>query len=76
MDSKSNRRKMIPTHHTALQTSVIAACLAFGSAANAALTFNFDFTDNTPGIGFLDPISGGARQQALFTAASLFGTCQ
>lgn len=59
--------------------AAIATLSALETAASAAgLTFNFDFSQNTPGSGFLDPTTGAQRQAALVEAgnrfSNLFGT--
>lgn len=51
---------------------LLAGGLVFGSSANAALTFTYDYSDNDAGVGFLDPTYGAARQAALVTAGTLF----
>lgn len=57
--------------------AIIGAFLALSfftlPIANAAITFEFDYSDNDPGVGFLDVNFGQARQNALTEAANLFG---
>ncbi len=56
-----------------LYVATIAMCLS--TFANAQLiTFTFDYSSNTAGVGFLNPISGAARQAALTTAGQKFST--
>jgi len=43
-----------------------------GTASRADLMFTFDYSGNTAGVGFLDPLDGAARQTALTTAGNLF----
>ena len=61
-----------------LHASLIAGSLIFASAARAQLSFSFDYSTNTPGVGFDDPTTGAARKAALETAATgfsaMFGT--
>lgn len=58
---------------TSVIAGVIAGVLAFSSTAQAGpITFTFDYSGNTAGVGFLDPATGAARQAALTTAANLF----
>lgn len=52
--------------------SLVASCLAFSSAAQANISFTFDYSGNTAGVGFLDATNGAARQAALTTAGTLF----
>ena len=53
---------------------VLAACLVFGGSANAGLIFTFDYSGNTPDVGFLDPVQGAARRAALDTSGNLFSS--
>ena len=50
----------------------LASCLIFGTPASAAIMFAYDYSENTPGVGFLDATDGAARQAALTTAGNLF----
>ena len=52
--------------------TAIAALSALETATNAAIVFTYDYSGNTPGVGFLDPVSGQARRDALVTAGNLF----
>ncbi len=49
-----------------------ACAVSTGASCHAALVFTFDYSGNTPGVGFLDPVTGAARQNALSTAGTLF----
>ena len=57
---------------------MLAGGLALGTTAHAALTFTFDYSANTPGVGFNDADTGAARRAALETAgtrfSAMFGT--
>ncbi|MEO8248831.1 MAG: PEP-CTERM sorting domain-containing protein [Burkholderiales bacterium] len=55
-------------------TGLLAGSLVSANTANASLAFTFDYSGNTAGVGFLDPVSGAARQTALTTAGNLFST--
>ncbi len=55
---------------TIIAASVLAASIAMPAQAN--LVFNFDYSDNTAGVGFLDATQGAARRDALTTAGNLF----
>lgn len=57
---------------TAISTGLLSVGLAMGSAANASLSFTFDYSNNVAGVGFLDATDGSARQAALTTAGNLF----
>ncbi|MCP5223402.1 MAG: PEP-CTERM sorting domain-containing protein [Zoogloeaceae bacterium] len=57
-----------------LSSGFVAGCLAFGGSANAAISFTFDYSDNTPGLGFLDATYGTDRQNALVTAGNAFSS--
>lgn len=66
-------QKLKPTRRAALHASVLAACLAFGSAANAGITFAFDY--GAAGTNPLyDNALGQTRKDALTTAGSLFSS--
>ena len=52
---------------------LLAAFLAFGSTAQASITFQFDYGADT-GTGFWDPVSGADRKAAVSTAASSFSS--
>ncbi|MEX8495210.1 PEP-CTERM sorting domain-containing protein [Sphaerotilus sp.] len=54
-----------------LTGGLLAGGLSFGSSAQAAITFQFNFLDGA-GTGFNDTTTGASRQSALNTAASLF----
>ena len=41
--------------------------------SHAAILFSFDYSGNTPNVGFLDPANGAARQAALLAAGTQFG---
>lgn len=53
---------------------LVAGCLVFGATAQAAITFEFDYSGNIDGVGFLDATYGAARQQALTDAGTLFSS--
>ena len=55
-----------------LNGGLLTGCLLFGSSANAALTFSFDYSANAVGVGFDDAITGAARKAALTNAGTLF----
>lgn len=56
-----------------ITSALAAATFIFGSVAQAGpITFVFDYSNNAPGVGFLDPTTGAARQQALVTAGMLY----
>ncbi|MEO8991829.1 MAG: PEP-CTERM sorting domain-containing protein [Nitrosospira sp.] len=57
---------------TALGAVALTGGLLSAVPANAAIMFTFDYSDNAPGVGFLDPSNGIARQNALNTAGTLF----
>ena len=57
---------------TAVSAGLLTAGLAMGSASHAAISFTFDYSGNTAGLGFLDATEGVARQNALTTAGNLF----
>lgn len=61
---------------SAWRRAAVAGAVAAGAfvatPASAALAFTFDYSGNTPGVGFLDPTEGGARQAALANAGNLF----
>ena len=55
-------------------SAVLAAgCATFANAAQASITFEFDFGANT-GTGFWDATLGSSRQAALNSAAQMFST--
>lgn len=53
--------------------TLLVGGLTFGPAAQAAITFQFNFLDGA-GTGFNDATQGASRQTALNTAASMFST--
>ncbi|TVO59153.1 PEP-CTERM sorting domain-containing protein [Denitromonas halophila] len=57
-----------------LSSGLVAGCLAFGGSANAAISFTFDYSNNTPGAGFLDATYGTDRQNALTAAGNAFSS--
>ena len=67
-----NQQKFTCFARNVTYASLLAGGLVFASSANAALSFTFDYSGNTPGVGFLDPTVGSARQGALVTAGTLF----
>ncbi len=72
---RSTHQARLPANRTAraiVKGSVLAACLVCGSAANAALSFTFDYSTNTAGVGFDDAVTGAARKAALDTAGVRF----
>lgn len=52
---------------------LLAGCLAFGSSAQAAISFTFDYGADT-GTGFWDATLGADRKAAMNTAASEFSS--
>ncbi|WP_310463347.1 PEP-CTERM sorting domain-containing protein [Sphaerotilus sp.] len=56
-----------------LTGGLLASGLSFGSAAQAAISFQFNFLD-TAGTGFNDASTGASRQTALNTAATMFSS--
>ncbi len=70
--------QLAPTARALVTGGLLAACLAFGSSAQAGITFDFDYSGNAAGVGFLDAAFGAARQSALTLAGTkfseLFGT--
>ena len=78
---RSIKKFPVPVTRTAsaiVKGSVLAASLMFGSAAQASLSFTFDYSANTAGVGFDDPTTGAARKAAMATAgmkfSDMFGT--
>lgn len=66
---------MWPLAHKAIVTLVLALCIVAAPVASRAdhtVFIDFNFTDPA-GTGFLDPVLGPARQDALFFAAETFG---
>lgn len=53
-----------------ITAAVFAAMTAMPS--QAGIVFNFDYSNNTAGVGFLDSSEGVARQAALDTAGNMF----
>ena len=53
-----------------ITASVFAAMAAMPS--QAGVMFNFDYSNNTAGVGFLDNSEGAARRAALDTAGNMF----
>ncbi len=51
---------------------VTGAALLFSASAQAKINFVFDYSENPPGVGFLDPVDGPARRAAVNTAAALY----
>lgn len=71
MKSVSIRRQSKSMARTALNVSVLAACLAFGSSAHAGIVFDFNYTS----AGTLyDGAVGDLRKNALTTAGNLFSS--
>lgn len=70
--------KLAPTARALVSGGLLATCLAFGTSAQASLMFNFDYSGNAAGVGFLDTTYGTDRQAALVQAgekfSQLFGT--
>ena len=58
----------------ACAAAALAAGLAASPASHAQLTFSFDYSLNTPGVGFDDPDTGAANRAALEGAASGFAS--
>lgn len=73
-----NPTRPLPAVQRLLSAGLLVAGLSLAPGAQAALSFAFDFSGNTAGLGFLDPVTGAARQAALATAAqaysNMFGT--
>lgn len=57
----------------AVNGGLLAGCLAFGSAAHAGITFQFDYGTNN-GTGFWDAIDGATRRAAMDTASTAFSS--
>lgn len=59
-----------------IKKTLIATVLAasFALPVQASIIFNFDYSDNDAGVGFLDSAEGSARQAALETAGTLFSS--
>ena len=55
-----------------LAVVVAGAALLTSVAAQAKLNFVFDYSENLPGVGFLDPVEGPARQAAVNKAGALY----
>lgn len=57
-----------------IKKTIIATILAASLTlpTQAEIIFNFDYSNNTAGLGFLDSSEGTARQAALVTAGNLF----
>lgn len=58
---------------TALVGALLVSGLTFGSTAQAAISFQFNFLDSA-GTGFNDAAAGSTRQAALNNAASMYST--
>lgn len=58
---------------TVINSSLLFSCLAFGSASQANIIFQFDYGSNS-GTGFWDPTDGASRQAALSTVANEFSS--
>lgn len=58
---------------TAWVGALLVSGLTFGSAAQAAISFQFNFLDSA-GTGFNDAATGSTRQAALNNAASMYST--
>ena len=71
MSSKFSTRRRHA--HTALVGALLVSGLTFGSAAQAAISFEFNFLDSA-GTGFNDAATGSTRQAALNNAASMYST--
>ena len=54
--------------------AAILVAVATANQANSAVLFNFDYRQNANGVGFLDPLLGTERQNALQDAADAWGT--
>lgn len=68
MIKRHNRRNLT----SSVGASLLAVGLAYGSAAQASITFEYDFSGNTAGVGFLDPTYGAQRRDALTDAGNRF----
>ncbi len=54
-------------------TSVLGLGIAFAPlTTQAALVFDFDYSQNIADVGFLDPVEGAARRSALETAGTMY----
>ena len=53
-------------------TLATSAGLLVGGIAQAQITFEFDYTNNAANVGFLNPVTGAARQSALVQAGNLY----
>jgi hypothetical protein len=62
-----------PLARALLTSGLLIGGLTFGSAAQAAISFQFNFLDGA-GTGFNDATTGTSRQTALNSAASLFSS--
>lgn len=78
MHPQNKKSRRISPVRLAVTGAFLTAGLALGSSAQASLTFTFDYSGNTAGVGFLDSTEGTARQNALTLAGTkfseLFGT--
>jgi hypothetical protein len=54
-----------------LVAASLLTCLVM-SPAQASLVFNFDYSQNTAGLGFLDATKGEERRASLDIAGNLF----
>lgn len=61
-------------HLSSFKTCAALALLSLASLAEAQITFVYDYSGNAPGVGFLDPVNGPARQAALTEAGNRFST--
>jgi hypothetical protein len=59
--------------HGLMTAGLLAGGLTVGSAAQAAISFQFNFLDGA-GTGFNDATQGASRQNALNTAATMFSS--
>ncbi|MCZ4304096.1 PEPxxWA-CTERM sorting domain-containing protein [Zoogloeaceae bacterium G21618-S1] len=69
-----SRGRLSRLTHLMVSSGLVVGCLAFGSSANASISFTFDYSDNTAGAGFLDATFGVDRQNALVTAGNAFSS--
>lgn len=71
--NKQKQNRIVRSLRRVVYAGLLAGSLSFGFSAHAAVTFQFQYTDD-PGTGFLDPVNGPSRQAALSTAASTFSS--
>lgn len=67
----TKRNRIADIVRLAVNSGLIASCVAVGSAAHAGITFQFDYGTNN-GTGFWDATDGATRRAAMDTASSAF----